>query len=638
MGRIYLAFDQHFGVNVAVKEMLEQFANPSEKEAGVKHFHTEASILRTLKHPNFPQVFDYFQEESRYYLAMEWVEGRNLYQILETRSSPFTEEELIPIFQQLCEVIKYLHQKGVIFRDFKPQNIMLTPEGRAVLIDFGIAKIFKSNILTQTMLVSSGSPGFSPPEQYSAGKIDARSDIYSLGATLYYLLTGKIPPDSIDRLINQTQLPPIRDLNESVTPKMANLIERMMKLKTEDRFQDIDEVIQAFAKKSIETLSQTRPLSVSKDRLTNAGKAAGSGISLIQPTQCAVCKKTVKADSRFCTGCGASITSQISTAHERKGVNKIFAVILLAVAIVLCGIFVSSFVRSKKLHNELMDLFQLHTNKMECYFYSVPKEASLWIGHSKPRKTPCEYQVSANGFKGVVKVSKKGYWPIKEEINITTPNQRIGFFLMSQVERQFQIHPKDAKIKIKGEKKSAEISGDTLILKKGMPYIIAFTKKGYVPATAIFVAKNNMPPLIEKLKKLPNLKKRKKELKKKEEELKLQEQKLQEEQIRMEKARKNQFKKVQFHSSRHSKQPDIITKLMSRYPSVFTRSEKYYLVGRDLENQSNYPLARYCYEKSIHLSPNGKYAQKARTALLALGSKQIHHSQGGGFGALPTGH
>lgn len=194
MGAVYLALDQRLNsALVAVKEMSTQALGLGNVEEAVKAFKKEAEMLVSLNHPSLPRIIDFFPvSDGRWYFVMEFIEGENLESIRKTRGS-IPADEVLDWGIQLCEILDYLHTRPtpVIFRDLKPSNIILTPEGKIKLIDFGIARHFSAVKTKDTMAY--GSYGFIPPEQYGSNQTDARSDLFSLGATLHYLVTGIEP-------------------------------------------------------------------------------------------------------------------------------------------------------------------------------------------------------------------------------------------------------------------------------------------------------------------------------------------------------------------------------------------------------------------------------------------------------------
>ena len=228
MGMVYLAHDQRLANRAcAVKEMVDHFIDQQQRIEANDYFAREADTLAQLKHAAIPAITDRFDDQNRHYLVMEYVEGRNLEEEIAARGGPLPEGLIIDIARQLCDVLAYLHGSTppVVYRDMKPSNVMLTPKGRVVLVDFGIARLFKS-ARKGTMI---GTLGFAPPEQYQ-GVVDPRSDIYSLGATLHYVLTGrdpeKFPPFSF---------PPIRDLRPEVSTNLAGAIDRALAYQADAR-------------------------------------------------------------------------------------------------------------------------------------------------------------------------------------------------------------------------------------------------------------------------------------------------------------------------------------------------------------------------------------------------------------------
>jgi serine/threonine protein kinase len=234
MGMVYLAHDQRLSNRpCAIKEMVDHFIDAQQRLEANEYFAREADTLAQLKHPAIPAISDRFDDQNRHYLVMEYVEGRNLEEELAQRGGPLPEGLVIDIARQLCDVLAYLHglQPPIIYRDLKPSNVMLTGNGRVVLVDFGIARLFKAQ-RKGTMI---GTLGFAPPEQYQ-GIADPRSDIYSLGATLHYILTArdpeKFPPFSF---------PPIHELRPAVSNNLAGAIDRALAYEMLNRPANIQE-------------------------------------------------------------------------------------------------------------------------------------------------------------------------------------------------------------------------------------------------------------------------------------------------------------------------------------------------------------------------------------------------------------
>jgi serine/threonine protein kinase len=223
MGYIYQARDTVRSRIVAIKEMKQQNLNRDELIKAQKRFQREADMLRKLSHSNLPRVYDSFSENGHSYLVMDFIEGKTLAELLVERSDKkLSINDVINYAIQLCDVLAYLHSRPhpIIFRDLKPANVMVTPKGDIYLIDFGIARFFKPGDLMDTELF--GSLGFCPPEQLlGEGQTGVRSDLYSLGATLYFCLTGHNPRNNKPTVFNFTS---VRDLNLQVPINLDNLI------------------------------------------------------------------------------------------------------------------------------------------------------------------------------------------------------------------------------------------------------------------------------------------------------------------------------------------------------------------------------------------------------------------------------
>jgi len=225
-GAIYKAEDAQLGNRLlAVKEMSQSGLSPQEIIEATENFKREALLLASLTHPNLPSIYDYFSEAGRWYLVMDFIEGETLEEHLNKEpEGRLSVEETQRIGIQLCMVLDYLHgrQPPIIFRDLKPTNIMMTPDSHLYLIDFGIARHFKPGQAKDT--IAFGSPGYAAPEQYGKAQTTARSDIYSLGATLHNLLTG------IDLSLSPFQFAPLQQQGRPIPPGLESLIMQMLEM------------------------------------------------------------------------------------------------------------------------------------------------------------------------------------------------------------------------------------------------------------------------------------------------------------------------------------------------------------------------------------------------------------------------
>ncbi|HVB73943.1 MAG TPA: serine/threonine-protein kinase [Ktedonobacteraceae bacterium] len=232
MAAVYEARDTRKGTLCAIKEMSLSTVAPDERPQAIQNFLAEAKILSRLNHPNLPAFTDFFTEDARHFLVMEFIDGSTLEELLERNGGPFSERRVLGWARQLCDVLEYLHsqQPPVIFRDMKPGNVMLSRTGRIKLIDFGIARLFRNSGAQDTQLL--GTPGFAPPEQYGGAQTDERSDIYSLAMTLFQLLTCSVSETGFGLTDVHTKYP-------HVSSPVARALEKATSLRPEDRHESI---------------------------------------------------------------------------------------------------------------------------------------------------------------------------------------------------------------------------------------------------------------------------------------------------------------------------------------------------------------------------------------------------------------
>jgi eukaryotic-like serine/threonine-protein kinase len=248
MGSVYRAVDENLGVDVAVKENL--FAS----DEYARQFRLEAVLLANLRHSHLPRVTDHFVIDNQgQYLIMDYIEGEDLRQRME-RIGMVSEQEALLIGVAMCDALQYLHTRkpSVIHRDVKPGNVRISPDGHIYLVDFGLAKLVKGSQATTTG-ARAMTPGYSPPEQYGTARTDPRTDVYSLGATLYAALTGNIPEDGLARAMDNVELTPLRKRNPTISRKLASAIEKAMAVRPEDRYQSADEFKQALVATNVKT-------------------------------------------------------------------------------------------------------------------------------------------------------------------------------------------------------------------------------------------------------------------------------------------------------------------------------------------------------------------------------------------------
>ncbi len=244
MGSVYIATDRREGKVLAVKELNAGKLPRKERSEALAQFQTEARILTRLTHPNLPKMYDYFTLRDRYYIAMEYIDGKTLEQLLAARGGrPVDERTALSWALQICRAMHFLSvqkPRPIVFRDLKPANVMITRDGRVKLIDFGIARFFKEDKNGDTYVY--GTPGYAAPEQYGSGQTDVRSDIFSLGATLHHCLTGRNPSE------NPLDFPDPRRLNPKLSRQTAAIVQQALDPDMDGRFQSALEMKHAIQK------------------------------------------------------------------------------------------------------------------------------------------------------------------------------------------------------------------------------------------------------------------------------------------------------------------------------------------------------------------------------------------------------
>ena len=238
MSKVYLAMDNNLNKQWAIKEIVRE-ARDRNNEVIVQSAIAEANMMKKLDHPCLPRIVDIINHDNVIYVVMDYIEGEPLSKILQQDGAQ-PQEVVLEWAESLCGVLEYLHSQNppIIYRDMKPANVMLQPNGNIKLIDFGIAREYKEHNLEDT--VALGTKGYAAPEQFGGrGQTDARTDIYCLGVTLYHLLTGHNPCDPPYKLY------PLRELNPSLSAGLENIIIKCTQLNPADRYDSCAELLYA---------------------------------------------------------------------------------------------------------------------------------------------------------------------------------------------------------------------------------------------------------------------------------------------------------------------------------------------------------------------------------------------------------
>ncbi len=300
MGAVYLASDKNLGgVLRAVKEMVQSYIEDAQQEKAVNDFKRESLLLTSLDHPAIPTIYDYFydEKEERFYLVMKYISGGDLAARL--RSAPenrIDEAEVAKWSLQIADVLDYLHnrQPPIVYRDLKPANIMIDGNsGRVMLIDFGIARWVNKE---EKGVTAVGTMGYAPPELFS-GNVESRSDIYSLGSTMFHLLTGADPQSNPLLIFDFQKHPRPRQINSQLSDQMERILMRAVEYSADKRFESA-----AAMRKSLDEYVEAQKTG----RLTYGIKEAPSPAALSdQPVFCGFCGQKIVATDMFCAFCGA---------------------------------------------------------------------------------------------------------------------------------------------------------------------------------------------------------------------------------------------------------------------------------------------------------------------------------------------
>ena len=242
MANVYLAHDMILDRDVAVKILRGDLA---DDEKFVRRFQREAIAASSLSHPNIVEMYDVGEDNGKYYIVMEYVEGKTLKSLIKKRGA-LTLPEVIDIMQQLTSAISCAHDSNIIHRDIKPQNVLIKEDGIVKITDFGIAMALNSNELTQTNSVM-GSVHYLPPEQANGKGATLKSDIYSLGIVMFELLTGKLPfrgENAVEIAIKQmkNQIPSVCSINENIPQSVENVILKACAKNPKNRYNTVKEM------------------------------------------------------------------------------------------------------------------------------------------------------------------------------------------------------------------------------------------------------------------------------------------------------------------------------------------------------------------------------------------------------------
>lgn len=328
MGAVYEAVDQRLDTIVALKETL--FSDERLR----KQFEREARLLARLHHPALPRVSDHFSEGDGQFLVMQFIPGDDLSEMMNRKRGPFPADQVLTWADQLLDALDYLHTQDpqIVHRDIKPQNLKLTSRGQIILLDFGLAKGQAGDIsrVTTAASIFGYTPNYAPLEQIQGLGTDSRSDLYSLAATLYHLMTGVKPPDALTRaaaLVNgqADPLAPASVANPEVAPEVDSVLAKAMAQNREQRY-----ATAADMRRALDESEQASTVMSRGEAQTVLFPPAG-GATIPTPTQTVASQNTIKTGE----------TTVVRPVVARGSGRRLLPVGLSALVIILvaCGVF-----------------------------------------------------------------------------------------------------------------------------------------------------------------------------------------------------------------------------------------------------------------------------------------------------------
>lgn len=419
MGAVYLASDKNLGgVLRAVKEMVQSYIEEEQQDKAINDFKRESLLLTSLDHQSIPTIYDYFfdEKEARFYLVMKYISGGDLASRL--RSAPtgrIDEAEVTKWAYQLTDVLDYLHnrQPPIVYRDLKPANIMVDGNsGRTMLIDFGIARWVNKE---EKGVTAVGTMGYAPPELFS-GNVEARSDIYSLGSTMFHLLTGADPQSNPLLIFDFQKNPRPRQINPQLSDQMERILMRAVEYNADKRFASAAEMRQAL---------EEHQENLKRGSVTYGVKEAPSPMALSdQPVFCGFCGQKIVATDMFCAFCGAKQPMAQQGVHSES-----YSHLPLTAQLLIIG-----------------------TSELEQPAFRLEKEENL-VGRRDPQSNIFP-EVDLSKYDPQTKISRRHarIWREGNEFMVEDLGSSNGTYIMPVVSDTVRLQPRQPKLLTNGDK------------------------------------------------------------------------------------------------------------------------------------------------------------------------------------------
>jgi serine/threonine-protein kinase len=440
MGAVYLASDRNLGgVLRAVKEMVQSYIEAEQQEKALADFKRESLLLTSLEHPCIPTIYDYFYDESagRFYLVMKYISGGDLAARL--RSAPegrVDEKSVTEWAAQTADVLDYLHSRRppIVYRDLKPSNLMIDGNtGRIMLVDFGIARWVVKNEKDVTAV---GTMGYAPPELFS-GNVEPRSDIYSLGATMFHLLTGADPQSNPLLIFDFSKNPRPRQVNPNVSNEMEQILMRAVEYNVELRYGSAADLRESL----IQHLERVRYGQVTFGQPQTGAPVPAGAISGQNLVFCGFCGEKIIATDVFCPFCGAkqAVAEQL---HQQQQQQR------QAV----------SFVQPQ--HRVLARVTVLGTGELNPPTYSLEKQSNV-VGRRDPQ-TNIFPEVDLSKYDPQTKISRRHarIWIEGETFMIEDLGSSNGTVVVSSMNEALRLAPHQPQVLAHGSKL---VVGDTTL-------------------------------------------------------------------------------------------------------------------------------------------------------------------------------